>query len=118
MAAPKRPADRQEKAVKPKVTKDDTGYTIVHRGVTARIGADAFDDFELLRDLGKLQDAGKPAEVRVSLVPAVFTRLFGETESQRILDALRDPETGRVPIQPTMTFILEVFSAVNPESRP
>lgn len=116
MAAPKKPQDHQPKIAKPKVTRSDTGFEVVHGGLTILIDTAALNDFELLRDLGKMQDAALSDSKRLSMVTSVFDRFFGEEQGARIINALRDKETGRVTVQAASTYLFEVFGALNPES--
>ena len=111
---PKEPQDHLPKTVKPKTTKSADGFTVEHKGITLTIGTDALDDFELLRDLGKMQDRSVPDGVKVSLMPAVFERLVGPDQTQTVLNTLREP-SGRVRIQPAMEFLFDIFGSLNPE---
>lgn len=116
MAAPKKPQDHQPKATKPKVARTDTGFEVSHGGVTVKIEETALDDFELLRDLGKMQDAALPESKRLSMVTSVFDRFFGEEQGALVLNALRDPKTKRVTVMAASAYLFEVFGALNPES--
>jgi hypothetical protein len=118
--SPKKPSDHKPKAdkpkkEKPKVTRDDDGFVIEHRGITVRVEVAALDDFELLRDLGRMQDPSITEASKFAGLPGVFTRLFGD-QSAHVLDGLRDPRTRRGRGAPAMTFLFEVFGALNPES--
>lgn len=116
MAAPKKPQDHQPKVAKPKVSRTDTGFEVSHGGVTVKISETALDDFELLRDLGRMQDAALPESKRLSMVTSVFDRFFGEEQGALVLNALRDPNTNRVTVMAASTYLFEVFGALNPES--
>lgn len=121
MTEPKKPADHKPKAAKPKkekpkVTREEDGFIVEHRGIKVTIEIAALDDFELLRDLGRMQDASVPEASKFAGIPGVFTRLFGEQQSGRVLDGLRDPKTKRVTVSAASSFLFEVFGALNPES--
>jgi hypothetical protein len=121
MAAPKRPQDHKPKAEKPKaakpqVTRTDKGFQVVHGGVSISIDAAALNDFELLRDLGRMQDVALPEARRLSMVTSVFDRFFGEEQGARVINSLRDKKTNRVTVQAASVFLFEVFGALNPES--
>lgn len=105
----------QESKPKPVVERTDTGFRVSHRGVAFAIEADALNDFELLRDLAKWQDPAQSDSVKVSLIPAIFERFFGPAQGE-ILNALREPGSGRVRMQDASSFLFEVFQAIDPES--
>jgi hypothetical protein len=115
MGQGRQPEDHKPKKEKPKVVKTDAGFEVSHRGIDVVIPLDALNDFELLRDLGKLQDPGLPDAMKMAAVPSIFTRFFG-TQQQRVLDGLRDKESGRVRVEVASTFLFEVFKGLNPES--
>ena len=118
MTEPKAPQDHLPKAdtKKPEVERTDVGFKVTHRGVSVSIPMEALDDFEMLRDLGRMQDPGTSDPVKLSMVPAVFTRFFGDAQAASVLDALRDPQTKRVLVEVASTYLFEVFRALNPES--
>ena len=112
------PQDHKPKAAdapKPKVVRSEEGFAVSHRGIDVVIDNDALNDFELLRDLGKLQDPSVPAPQKLAAVPAVFGRLLGSQE-QHVLDGLRDKQSGRVRLEVASSWLFEVFKALNPES--
>lgn len=109
------PQDHLEKVVKPKVERSETEYTVTHSGVTVSIPFAALDDFEMLRDLGRMQDPSVADPVKLTMVPAVFSRFFGDAQAGHVLNALRDPQTGRVKIATASEFLFDVFRALNPE---
>lgn len=71
---------------------------------------DALDDFELLGDLARL-DAGNQ-----SLMPQILGRLVSASEYARILDALRNEVTGRVPAARGIRFVYALLNAASPNS--
>jgi hypothetical protein len=121
MAGPKRPQDHKPKvekpkAVKPIATRTDEGFDVKHRGLSLSISVESLNDFELLRDLGKMQDAALPEGKRLSMVTSVFDRFFGDEQGALVLNALRDKKTNRVAVQDASEFLFEVFGVLNPES--
>lgn len=107
MSAPagaKKPQDHKKPAPAPGepivVEIDGNEYTIA---------ADALDDFEMLDDLARLEDgAGQ-------LFPRILRRLIGDDGFKRAMDALRDPETGRVSGEAGAEFAAEIIqAAANP----
>ena len=98
----KKPQDHQPKAEAPKdrvVTVDDQEWTVP---------AEALDDFELLDDLGALEDGN------AARLPAVMRRLLGE-DYKRALNHLRG-EDGRVRIEPASEFIAAIMQGLDPNS--
>lgn len=78
---------------------------VTRSGFQFEISEDAANDMELLEDLVDL-DAGK----LTALVP-VFRRILGD-QKQALYDHLRDPETGRVPMDKAQEEILDIFAAI------
>ena len=66
------------------------------------VDLDVFNDMETIDLLADLQ-SGEDGSI-VSW-PAFIVRVFGKEQKKRIYDFLRDPETGRVPIERVTTFI-------------
>jgi hypothetical protein len=121
MTAPKtvkRPQDRKPKEEKPKVTemkvmvgeREVDGWEVTLDGVTLHVPKEALDDFELLDELGRIQ-SGKQASS--ANLPSILRRLVG-VEYTKVLDALRDKESGRVPVEPAVRFTINIFKALNP----
>lgn len=103
-ASAKKPQDR-----KPKTDKDGNRTVTVH-GVDLTVSGNALDDFELLDDLNAL-DEGKGGKL-----PSVLRRLIGQEKYAEAMDALRDPETGRVSVEAGGKFVNDVIAAVAPNS--
>lgn len=82
------------------VTIDGRDYTIA---------ADALDDFELLDEMVDLQTNGNALRV-----VSILRRLIGPDQMKTAMDALRNPETGRVSIEAGATFVGELFKGLNP----
>ena len=108
MSEIKKPQDHLPKVEKPKVEKVEGGKKVTLSGVTVLVPDEALDDFELLDDL-RAVDVDKNA----SRLPALLRRLVGD-DYTLIMDALRNKETGRVPIQSGTEFIRDLMGALNP----
>lgn len=110
-AAAKKPADRKPAAApKPKVVETDGGYDLTYRGLTLRIDAEAVNDYEIL----KLAASESMADL-----PVLIQKLFGEEAEAQIMDACRNPETGRVPFfgeGSVSEFIELALGGLNPQS--
>lgn len=107
----KRPEDHKPKTVKPKVEEVEGAKLITLHGEQWRIEDGAMNDFELmddLREVDRTQDA--------SVFPSMLRRLVGVDQYRRVLDVLRDPDTGRVPADAGIEFVQHVFEALNPNS--
>ncbi|RTE47730.1 hypothetical protein [Actinobaculum sp. 352] len=76
-------------------------------GMTLSIDANLFDDFELVADIADME-AGQTLKV----VPIV-RRIVGD-HYQDMLDVLRDPATGRVPLDAVSQMIVEIMQEVAP----
>lgn len=96
----KKPTDRQAKA--------DEGRKVTAAGKTWTVSADAMDDFELLDDLGELEDGN------AARLPRIMRRLLGD-DYKAALDALRD-EGGIVRIEAAGEFIGEILKGLDPNS--
>lgn len=115
--AVKQPQDHQKKEQKPKVTettvtvgsREVEGWAVELHGVTVHVPKEALNDFELLDELGQMQ-SGEQRSV-VSL-PSMLRRLVG-SEFRNVMTALKDPETGRVPVKAGTEFIMSLFKAIN-----
>lgn len=71
------------------------------------VDLDVFNDMETIDLLAELQ-SGEDAAI-VSW-PALIVRIFGKEQKKKIYDLLRDPETGRVPIDRVTTFVTTAVS--------
>jgi hypothetical protein len=112
-ATAKAPADRKTPTPpKGKVQTLPNGDRVVTLdGLDLTITKEAADDFELLDLLARAEREQNPA-----LLPELLRRLVGEDGFRTVLDHLRDPETKRVRIQPTIDFINRILAALNPNS--
>lgn len=86
------------------------GRRAIVDGVTIEIPDEAFNDFEILDDFrGAVQNND------ATMFPSLLRRLVGD-DYRRILNELRDPVTGRVPLQAGIDFVNHIFEALNPNS--
>lgn len=106
--ARKAPSDHLPKAEKPKVEKVEGGRNVTLSGVTVHVPDEALDDFELLDDLRAVD-----VEKKASRFPALLRRLVGD-DYPKVMEALRDSTSGRVPIEAGARFIKDLFGALNP----
>lgn len=114
----KQPQDRKPKDDKPKVDKVDItvgegddkrtipASRVAIRGVVVTVPHEALDDFEVLDDMRALQD-----EEDASRMPALLRRLIGD-DYKRVLNALRDPSTGRVKVEDGTKFVWDLIGAL------
>lgn len=110
MAEPKKPQDHQAKKVKPQVEKVDEGWKVTHKGATITLASEVFDDFELLDEIGAVEEG------KGNRLPALLRRLVGPEQFRSVMEALRDKKTGRVSVEAGAEFLGEIFEAVNPNS--
>jgi len=98
----KAPQDR-----KPKAT-ENGDRTVTVAGQDWTVPADALDDFELLDDLGELENGN------ATRLPRIMKRLLGD-DYKKALDAIRD-DAGVVRIEPAGEFINELLQGLDPNS--
>src|SRR5690606_32276659 len=118
----KKPADRKPKAEKSAVVDGRRDVTV--RGIALSIPENAFDDFETLDDidaieeasrLGDAMDEANAGDATLRFV-RLLRRLLSPEDVRRVHKALRDPETGRYPIETGATFVGELLAAAIPNS--
>jgi|GEM_PF-1594266 len=118
----KKPADRQPKVEKAKVVDGRREVTV--RGIALSIPENAFDDFETLDDIDAIEEASRlgdsmdeanAGDATMRFV-RLLRRLLSPEDVRRVHKALRDPETGRYPIETGATFVGELLAAANPNS--
>lgn len=97
----KKPTDRQPKA--------DEGRKVTAAGKTWTVSNDAMDDFELLDDLGQLEDGN------AARLPRIMRRLLGD-DYKAALDTIRDEDSGKVRIEAAGEFIGEILKGLDPNS--
>lgn len=109
----KKPEDHKPKTevAKPTVKKVDGGKEVTYQGISVVVEDDALDDFELMGELRLMQDSEDP-----TYMPGILMRLLGRDQTKAAMDALRDPDTGRVSAKAGMEYVQAVFEALNPNS--
>ncbi|MGB2557731.1 hypothetical protein [Cellulosimicrobium cellulans] len=110
-AGAKKPTDHQTKAkpeAKPEVTKTESGWTVVHHGITVNVETEALDDFELLDDLQAVEERNEAQRL-----PGILRRVVGQDGYKAVMEGLRD-EKGRVPAGIASQFVFDLFGAINP----
>ena len=100
----KTPEDR-----KPKTAPKSDVKTATAGGREWEVPAGALDDFELLDDLGQIEQ-GNPARL-----PSVLRRLIGDQWSEA-MDSIRDKDTGRVGVEAGAVFVREIMESLDPNS--
>lgn len=99
----KKPQDR--------LPKKDAPREVVVQGVSLEIDPLVFDDFEVVDALDQLQDGN-------GLKVATLLRKILKTPEQfaKVMDALRDGEGGRVPVDKASDFVTELMDRAAPNS--
>lgn len=111
----KKPQDRKPKAAakpKPEVERTDDSITVTHRGVTIRLDAEAFNDFELVE---AIEGLGRGDE---SKLPTLLRSVAGD-QYEAVKKLCRDSKSGRVLLRgpgSVEEFLVEVMEAANPPS--
>lgn len=100
----KTPTDRKPKA---DAVPDVKTATAAGRDWTVPTGA--LDDFELLDDLGQIEQ-GNPARL-----PSVLRRLIGD-QWPAAMDSIRDKDTGRVGVEAGADFVRQIMESLDPNS--
>ena len=99
--APKEPQDHKPKKV--------ATMTVTVQGFTLTIDPDVFDDLDVLDTLDQINE-GNPLRTA-----GLLRKLTGD-QYDAARDALRDPDTGRIPIKVATDFFTEIMKALNPNS--
>lgn len=116
MATPKAPQDRKPKAQDAELAAAST-RTVTIRGQEFNLLASISDDFELLLDLGRLQNAVRDGRETVSVMQMVslFLRMVPDDEISRALALVRS-ESGTVHLESGVELLTEFIAALNPNS--
>lgn len=83
------------------------------RGVTFQVDPDVFDDLDVLEWLWDIQTAEEGGDA-LAMIP--FLRRVCGPAWRKVKDALRDPDTGRVPVESVKELMGEVMKQVAPNS--
>lgn len=83
-------------------------------GVNLTVEPDVFDDIEMVEFLYDIQNAGDDASGAMEIIP--FLRKLCGGSWGGVKRALRDPDTGRIPIERVMGFMQELMEKVAPNS--
>lgn len=127
MSDVKKPQDKQGK--KPRVREVEGGTEVTFSEIPSRgrdgkvilqdekpvplrvtVPTDALNDFELLDEMRAID-----VDRNAAMMPAVLRRLIGD-DFRQVMDALRDPDTGRVTIDAATAWIRSLMEALNPNS--
>lgn len=74
-------------------------------GFECVVDDDIFDDMELVEDLAETEE--NPLKIR-----NVLNRVLGEEQKKALYDAVRDPKSGRVPVEVVSDSLFEIMSKV------
>lgn len=105
---PKEPKDHRPK----KAAATPEERTVEVQGLTLTVTIAAFDDFELMGDLRKIDRGDDDSAL---LMPEVLKALVGPNQYKAVLDHLRR-DNGRVGIEDGARFIGDLLRAYNPNS--
>ena len=108
-ATAKQPADRKPAAPKPA-----DGLAVVVRGVELSVPQDALSDWELMDALAQI-DSGDVGPDAILYLPGILRRLAGD-QHKALMNAARDPHSGRVSIDTGVELIGELFTAVKDQA--
>lgn len=95
-----------------KMPKTSPKTAIIH-GVTLTVDPDLFDDLDMLEWLYDIQNAADGGDA-LAVVP--FLRKICGPAWPQIKNALRDPDTGRIPMTAVTGFIGELMNQIAPNS--
>lgn len=95
----KKPQDRKPKK--------DAVREVTLRGVTFEVDPEVLDDFDVLDALDQIQEGNG---LRIA---GLLRKLTGDKFND-MRAALRDPETGRIPVETAGEFMGELFEAIAP----
>jgi hypothetical protein len=107
----KAPTDHAPK--KPKVVRTDDGWKATLHGVTVTVLHSSFDDWELLDALASMREEDPRS---VAQLPSILRRALAPGDNTKVMEALRDKKTGRVPVGSGVRFVMDLFGAINPNA--
>jgi hypothetical protein len=124
----KQPEDRKPKAAAEETEEDriqalaDTAVTVeveggtkvTMSGFTVLIPEGARDDFELLAEVGMMDQkiARGRGPSAMAHFPAIMRALAGDDGYRTVLNAMRG-ENGRVPVEPAIDYVLALLTVMN-----
>lgn len=91
----------------------DQPQTITVDGVKLTISPDIFDDLNMMENLYRLQHT-EDADNAFALIPFLMS-LCGD-QYTAVKNKLRDPETGRIPLDKVSDFVMKLMQELNPNS--
>lgn len=112
-AAAKAPEDHKPKATVEAEAKKVEQFTVTLRDRDWVVDANVLNDFELLEKLSVIDGGGGRA---ASVMPSVLRELLGSKQYAEAMDALRDEETGRVPVNVGADFVFDILRGLDPNS--
>lgn len=96
-----------------KMPKNNPKTATIH-GVAITVDPDLFDDLDMLEWLYDIQNASGADGNALAVVP--FLRKICGPAWPQIKDALRDPDTGRIPMTAVTAFIGDLMTQIAPNS--
>lgn len=103
--------DKKTTGVQPK----DTPRTVTVQGVELTVDPSIFDDLEITEALYSLQHADTDTGDGALAIIPLLRRLCGE-KYETVKHALRDPDTGRIPLTVVGDFITQLMGKLVPNS--
>lgn len=93
-------------------TEDRKPHTLTVDGIKLTFDPGVVDDFELIADLNDAINGDGNGQFKIA---SVVKKLTG-SEYNKVMNGLRDPDTGRVPVAKVNHFIAELFRKALPNS--
>lgn len=90
----------------------DKSIVVTVNGTDVTINPNVFDDLEVVEALYDMQSGEQTGNLAIV---KFLRRVFG-ADYQRVKDALRDPNTGRVEVEAIGNILEHVMGQVNPNS--
>lgn len=111
------PKYEQPKSAQEAEAADLAQRTATVRGIEFTLLPSVSNDFELLLDLGRLQNASRAGAEIVSVMQLVslFLRMLPDDEIARAMALVRS-DAGTVPLEAGTELLMEFIQAINPNS--
>ena len=92
----------------------DGGTKVTMSGFTVLIPEGARDDFELLAEVGQMDQKIARGRQMAAMAhfPAIMRSLAGDDGYRTVLNSMRG-ENGRVPVQPAIDYVLALLTVMN-----